>query len=132
ERGENNPFRVLMQKMQAAAFQWHNYGKDTIGARSDVEQVDIDQLRAFYKLYYQPDNAVLIVSGQFDPSTTLHAIVNAFGEIEKPERKLPPEYTVEPIQDGARQVVIERHGGTPLAATLFHIPAAGNADYVPI
>ena len=132
ERGENNPFRVLLQKMQAAAFQWHNYGKDTIGARSDVEQVDIDQLKAFYKLYYQPDNAVLLVSGDFDPDSTLKTIVDAFSSIAKPQRKLPPEYTVEPVQDGERQVSIKRQGGTPLVAALFHIPAAASPDYVPL
>src|SRR5690606_7344255 len=77
ERGENSPFQMLLQKMQATAYQWHSYGKSTIGARSDVENVDIDQLRAFYKLYYQPDNAVLIVSGQFDPSDTLDTIAQA-------------------------------------------------------
>src|SRR5690625_3762068 len=108
ERGENSPFRVLMQKMQAAAFQWHNYGKSTIGARSDVEQVDVEQLKAFYKLYYQPDNAVLLVSGDFDPDSTLKTIVDAFSSIAKPQRKLPPEYTVEPVQDGERQVSIKR------------------------
>ena len=71
ESGENSPSRILMQKMQAAAFQWHSYGKNTIGARSDVENVDIGQLRAFYHEYYQPDNAVLIVAGKFDPQATL-------------------------------------------------------------
>src|SRR5690625_1602149 len=104
ERGENSPFRVLMQKMQAAAFQWHNYGKSTIGARSDVEQVDVEQLRAFYKEYYQPDNAVLIVSGRFDPDTTLDYIAKVFGAIPKPTRTLNPEYTIEPVQDGPRKI----------------------------
>src|SRR5690606_29393249 len=44
ERGENDPFRILMQKMRSVAYDWHNYGKSPIGARSDVENVDIDQL----------------------------------------------------------------------------------------
>src|SRR5690606_15860965 len=78
ERGENNPFQILMQKMQATAYQWHNYGHSTIGARSDVENVDIGQLRAFYKEYYQPDNAVLIVAGRFDPQATLDTIAQVF------------------------------------------------------
>lgn len=123
ERGENNPFRVLMQQMQAASFQWHNYGKSTIGARSDVEQVDIEQLRAFYKQYYQPDNAVLIVSGQFDEDTTLAHIAKQFNAIEKPSRQLPPEYTEEPVQDGNRSVTVRRQGGSPLVAAQYHIPA---------
>jgi len=132
ESGENSPFRVLMQKMQSVAYQWHSYGKSTIGARSDVENVDIDQLRAFYRQYYQPDNAVLIVAGKFDPAATLKVIAEAFGKIPRPERKLPPEYTVEPAQDGERSVVLRRAGGTPLAAAIYHIPPAASPDFVAI
>ncbi|NYT63242.1 insulinase family protein [Alcaligenaceae bacterium] len=129
ERGENSPFQVLMQQMQAAAFQWHNYGHSTIGARSDVENVDIGQLRAFYKEYYQPDNAVLIISGGFDPAATLQTIAQAFEPIARPERKLPPEYTVEPVQDGERQVTLRRQGGSPLIAAMYHAPAAASPDF---
>lgn len=124
EAGENSPFRVLLQKMMAAAFQWHNYGKSTIGARADVENVDIEQLRDFYQLYYQPDNAVLIVSGQFDVEQTLNDIVRDFGRIPRPERELPPLYTTEPVQDGERSVTVRRVGGTPLVAALYHTPQA--------
>lgn len=131
ESGENSPFRVLMQKMMAAAYQWHNYGKSTIGARSDVENVDIAQLREFYHEYYQPDNAVLIVAGSFDPQTTLDAISETLGKLPKPTRKLPPEYTVEPVQDGERAVTLRRAGGTPLVAAMYHIPAASSPDYIP-
>ena len=129
ERGENNPFQVLMQQMQASAFRWHNYGKSTIGARSDVENVDIQQLRAFYHEYYQPDNAVLIVSGKFDVADTLAVISDAFGAIPAPERKLPPEYTIEPVQDGERSVTLRRQGGTPLVATLYRAPAVADPAF---
>jgi len=131
ENGENNPFRVLMQKMQATAYQWHNYGKNTIGARADVENVDVGQLRAFYHQYYQPDNAVLIVAGKFDPAAALQAIHDTLGKLPKPQRTLPPEYTIEPVQDGERAVTLRRAGGTPLVAAMYHIPAAGSPDYVP-
>src|SRR5690606_19320248 len=120
---------MLMQQMQATAFRWHNYGHSTIGARSDVENVDIAQLRAFYHQYYQPDNAVLIVAGLFDPEDTLQTIADAFGSIERPTRTLPPEYTVEPVQDGERLVTVRRHGGSPLIAAMFHAPAAGHPDF---
>lgn len=132
ERGENSPFRVLMQKTQAAAFQWHNYGKSTIGARSDVENVDIEQLRAFYREYYQPDNASLIVSGRFEIEDTLGIIADAFAPISRPDRVLPPEYTVEPVQDGERRVTLRREGGSPLIMALYHIPPAGDPDYIPL
>jgi len=132
EAGENNPFRMLMQKMQAVAFQWHNYGKSTIGARSDVEGVDIEQLRAFYRVYYQPDNAVLTVAGKFDEAATLAEIARVFGPIARPARQLPREYTVEPVQEGTRSVTVRRAGGVPLVAALYHIPQAASPDYVPM
>lgn len=130
ERGENNPFQILLQKMQATAYQWHNYGHSTIGARSDVENVDIKQLQAFYRTYYQPDNAVLIITGRFDPAATLQTVAKEFGKIPRPERVMPPEYTVEPVQDGEREVVLRRHGGTPLVAMMYHIPPASSPDFV--
>lgn len=130
DRGENSPMRILMQKMSATAYEWHNYGKSTIGARSDVENVDIEQLRDFYRLYYQPDNAVLVVSGAFDAEKTLAIINRDFSAIPKPERTLPRMYTVEPVQDGERAVTLRRTGGTPLVATMYHIPPAGAPDQV--
>src|SRR5690606_38873737 len=128
EQGENSPFRILMQQMQAAAYQWHSYGRSVIGARSDVENVDIEQLRAFYHQYYQPDNAVLIISGKFDPERTLNVVAEAFSAIPRPERQLPREYTVEPVQDGERSVTVRRQGGTPIVASFFHGLSAADPD----
>ncbi|MCX5589650.1 M16 family metallopeptidase [Alcaligenes endophyticus] len=132
EEGENNPFRILMQRLTAISYQWHNYGKSTIGARSDVENVDVEQLRNFYHEYYQPDNAVLFVTGEFDTDQTLAVIDKAFGAIPKPNRTLPPEYTVEPVQDGTRTVELRRQGGTPLIMSSYHIPSSASPDYIPL
>src|SRR5678815_1112617 len=74
ERGENQPDGVLLRETMATMFDWHNYGKSTIGARSDVENVDIPRLQAFYRQYYQPDNATLIVAGRFDTAAVLGRI----------------------------------------------------------
>src|SRR5690606_3535144 len=104
-------------------------GKSTIGARSDVEQVDIEQLRQFYRLHYQPDNAVLIISGQFETNAVLNVIVDAFKDIPRPKRTLPREYTVEPVQDGERLVTLRRQGGSPFVASMFHIPAVGDPSF---
>ena len=89
ESGENNPQLVLYGKMLATAYQWHNYGNLPIGARSDIENVDIGRLQAFYRMYYQPDNAVLTVAGKFDPDATLALVVKYFGVVPKPSRALP-------------------------------------------
>ena len=71
EMGENSPERVLSQRMMAVAYEWHNYGKSTIGNRSDIERVPVDNLREFYKKFYQPDNAILVVAGAFDEKKAL-------------------------------------------------------------
>ena len=76
------------QRMMAVAYEWHNYGKSTIGNRSDIERVPVDNLRAFYKRFYQPDNAVLVVAGRFDEKKALAYIEKYFGAIPRPDRKL--------------------------------------------
>ncbi|MEY3573234.1 MAG: hypothetical protein RJA77_1149, partial [Pseudomonadota bacterium] len=128
EMGENSPFGVLFERTVAAMYQWHNYGNSTIGARSDVEGVSIDRLRAFYKRYYQPDNATLVISGKFQPDRVLATLKKTFGVIPKPKRVLPPLYTRDPVQDGPREVTIRRVGGVPLLLAGYHIPEGAHPD----
>jgi len=129
ESGENDASGILTEKILATAYQWHNYGKDTIGARSDVENVPIDRLQAFYKKYYQPDNAVLVVAGKFDEAKTLNLIQQKFGSIPRPTRELPKTFTVEPVQDGERQITIRRVGDSQYVMAGYHIPPGSHADY---
>ena len=130
ESGENNPHSILVQRMLSAAFEWHNYGKEPIGARSDVERVNIERLQPFYRTYYQPDNAVLVVAGAFDADNALSGIAKYFGPIARPSRKLPPLYTDEPVQDGERQVVLRRVGDTQIVGALYHTMPQASPDYV--
>ncbi|TDB68290.1 insulinase family protein [Arundinibacter roseus] len=129
ESGENSPFRVLWQRVSSTAFEWHNYGKSTIGNRSDIENVPIENLQAFYKKYYQPDNAVLTVAGKIDEAKTLVLIQKYFGKLAKPTRVLPVSYTVEPIQDGERFVNVRRVGDVQMVACAYHIMPGSHADY---
>lgn len=129
ESGENDPFGILLERVMATAYEWHNYGKDTIGARSDVENVPIDRLQAFYKKYYQPDNSVLVVAGKIDEAKTLNLINEKFGKIPKPTRELPKIYTVEPTQDGERQVNLRRVGDNQVVMAGYHIPPGSHPDY---
>jgi len=132
ERGENSPFRITMQRMAAAAFEWHNYGKSTIGAKADLENVPIDRLKAFYKKYYQPDNATLIIAGKFDNKDMLKLVDKYFSPIAKPERVINPLYTAEPAQDGERQVTVRRVGDMQLVGTMYHVPAGTHEDFASI
>ena len=128
ERNENNPGSVLNQRLRAVAFDWHNYGNTTIGARSDVEQVPIERLQAFYKTWYQPDNAVLIVAGRFQPEDVLARIQRNFGALKKPARVLPVSYTSETAQDGEREINVRRSGDIRITSLAYHMPAATHAD----
>lgn len=128
EMGENNPVSVLLKRMQSVLFDWHNYGNSTIGARSDIEHVKIDNLQAFYHKYYQPDNAVLMVSGKFNETETLKKIEKIFGAIPRPSRILQSEWTEEPIADGPRTFEIRRAGEMKVVAVGYRIPSALHPD----
>jgi zinc protease len=130
ERSENRPDGVLEDKMMATAFQWHNYGKSTIGSRSDIERVPVDNLRAFYRRYYRPDNAVLIVAGKVDPQQALSLVQAYFGPVARPATPLPSGWTEEPVQDGERVVTLRRTGDVPLVSVLYHGVAGAHPDKV--
>lgn len=129
ESGENSPFRVLMQRIQAAAYEWHNYGQTTIGNRSDIERVPVVKLRQFYRKFYRPDNVMVIVAGKFDEEDALDYLEKYFGALSNPDVPLDDTYTTEPAQDGERTVVVRRVGETQLVGNAYHIPAGSHPDY---
>ncbi len=138
EAGENSPFRVLLERVMSTAYLWHGYGRSTIGSKEDIESVPIDRLQAFYRRYYQPDNAVLVVAGKFEPGRTLREIEQRFGAIPKPERTLAKgnllykTYTIEPTQDGDRFVTVRRVGDAPMLMAGYHMPAGSHPDFAAI
>lgn len=129
EAGENRPTGVLWERMMSAAYLWHNYGKSTIGSKSDIERVPIKNLKAFYKKYYQPDNAMLVIAGDFKERQVLEMVDRFFGSIPRPKRRLDDTYTIEPVQDGARHVELRRTGDVAACGTIYHICAASHPDY---
>jgi zinc protease len=131
EMGKTDPSRLMFEHNQALLYDWHNYGKSTIGARSDIEHVRIENLQAFYRMYYQPDNAVLIVAGKFDETKALRWIADAFGRIPKPKRTLPVLWTEEPTHDGERQFTIRRKGEVQIVNVAYRIPSSLHPDVLP-
>jgi zinc protease len=128
ERGENNPATVLSERVAATAYIWHNYGKSTIGSREDIERVPVERLEAFYKKFYQPDNAVLTITGRIDEAKTLQMIADSMGRIPRPSRILDQTYTVEPPQDGERFVALRRVGEGQNLVVAFHAVSASHPD----
>lgn len=132
ERGENSPGGVLGERMQRLAFAAHNYGNPVIGFRADIESVPIERLQAFYRSWYRPDNAFLIVGGKIDEAAALALVQKHFGPIARPAQPLPALYTVEATQDGERSVTLRRAGDVQLVSALYRIPAGSHPDYAAV
>ena len=138
EMRENNPLNVTWERMMSAAFRWHGYGRSPIGNRADLEQVPIERLQAFYKKYYQPDNAILVVAGKFDPARALSLIENKFGRIPKPVRTLQngnilyDTYTTEPVQDGEKIVTVRRTGDAQAMIVGYHVPSGAHPEFAAV
>jgi zinc protease len=130
EIGESFPEAILEERMMQAAYIWHNYGKPTIGSKSDIEKVPAENLRTFYQKYYQPDNAMLVVAGKFEPAATLKLIEQKFGKIPRPKRKLANPWTIEPQQDGERSVVLRRTGDIQMVGLMYHGAPGASPEYV--
>ncbi len=136
ESGENQPGSVLRKRVMSAAFDWHNYGNSTIGARADLENVPIERLQAFYRKYYQPDNAILVVAGRFEVERALELVAEKFGAIPRPERsganRLFGTYTAEPAQDGERTVTLRRVGDVQLVMAAYHVPPGAHEQFAAV
>ncbi|HKU91200.1 MAG TPA: pitrilysin family protein [Steroidobacteraceae bacterium] len=130
EMGENNPVGVLFKRVLSVAYDWHNYGNMPIGARSDIEGVPIERLQAFYKTYYQPDNAILLVAGKIDEPKTLALVQEYYSPIPRPARVLPAQHTIEPVQDGERLITLRREGDTQVAVAAYHSAPGSHEDSV--
>lgn len=129
ESGENNPDNILTERVISTMYLWHNYGKSPIGSKEDIERVSIRNLKEFYRKYYQPDNATLIVGGNFDEQKTLKLIATYFAHIKRPLRILQKPYTVEPPQDGERYVELKRNGELQYIGVAYHTPSLSDPDY---
>ncbi len=129
EVGENQPTRILEERVYSTAYLWHNYGNTTIGARSDIENVPIENLKAFYQRWYRPANAMLVVAGRFDEVEALGLIHEKFAGLQNPDTPLPTLYTEEPAQDGERMVTLRRVGDVQVASVAYHVPATSHPDH---
>jgi zinc protease len=132
EMGENNPQNILEERVVSTMFLWHNYGHSTIGARSDIEQVPIERLQAFWREFYQPDNAVLVVAGKIDEAKTLVLVDTYYSPIPRPSRKIRTLYTIEPTQDGERSVTLRRNGDTQAAVVAYHVPSGPDTEFAAV
>lgn len=130
ERAENDPNGVLGNRIRSIAFTHHGYRNSVLGARTDIENMSLESLYAFYRKHYRPDNATLVVAGRFDIEGVKQKINAAFAPIAKPNAPLPRTYTLDPVQDGERSVTLRRAGGFANTAVLYKMPAGGTREAV--
>jgi zinc protease len=124
---ENMPEFLLAEEVTSAAFKVHPYHHEVIGWKSDLRSMTRDELYSFYRRYYSPGNAVLVLVGDLDPDRTLGRVEELFGGI--PAVELAPErIPEEPRQRGERRVKVRQAGPTSYLQMAYHVPAATHPD----
>ncbi|MCW3058941.1 MAG: putative Zn-dependent peptidase [Capsulimonas sp.] len=127
EAGENNPGRALTKATRLSADQVHPYRWETIGFRSDIENFTRDEMYDYYKNYYTPNNATVVIVGDIDTAKAVEMVRKYFGSIKShpvSEHFLTPE----PVQEGERRVTVSRAGTTPQMLMTYHIPGINDPD----
>ncbi len=124
ERWANNNTEILEMELWASAFREHPYHHPTIGWRSDIENVSIERLRAFYNDFYWPNNAYVTVAGDVETAEALSLIDKHFGKQKSSGQPIPPMYTTEPPQEGERRVIVRRAGEVAVLMLGHKVPAA--------
>jgi len=129
--GLDQPWGALMQEMNATAFQSHPYRNPVIGWLPDVAAATVDGMKAYYKKYYHPANATLVLVGDFDTDRALEQVATRFGSIQA--RNLASDTTkTEPAQDGERRFDLEWRSEVPRVAIAYHAPRIGHPDSYPL
>ena len=126
--GENDPDQLLDIEVTATAFRAHPYGHPPIGWMSDLESMTRDDLYGYYRSYYVPNNAALVIVGDVDSEDALCCVEKQFGAIAPGELPERPR-TTEPAQLGERRVGIAREGTTAYLKIAYHAPAADAPDF---
>ncbi len=128
-RTDNNPLGYLYFRMFNNAYIYHPYHWTPIGFKNDIKTWSIDDIRDFHSTYYQPSNAILMVTGDVEPKEVFKKAKKYFGSI-KNKKKIPEFKFVEPEQDGAKRVTIHKESEVEMVAITFHIPNFQSADQV--
>ena len=128
-RTDNNPLGYLYFRLFNNAYLYHPYHWTPIGFMNDIRTWTIDDIREFHKTYYQPNNAILIVTGDVEPKEVFKSAKKAFGKI-KNSGEIPKVKFVEPEQDGAKRVIIHKDSEVEMLAITFHIPDFKDKDQV--
>jgi len=125
---ENNPNFKLDEVVQSTAFRVHPYHHEVIGDMVDLERISRDELYAHYRKFYQPNNAILVIAGDFEADAMLTRIKELFGDIPAGEPIKRIERP-EPVQNGEKRVSVEGPGETIFLQATYHAPDTKSDDF---
>lgn len=124
ERGDSSPDSLVMRALQRQSWFWHGYGRPTIGARSDIEDAPFSALQAFHKKHYRPDNAALIVTGQFDEKRVLALATQLFSQAKNPNTPPIASWTREETRPVTNRSELTLPAGRTLVASGWKLPGS--------
>ncbi len=128
-RTDNNPTGYLYFRLFNNVYTYHSYHWTPIGFINDIKNWTIEDIRSFHKMYYQPQNAIIVVAGDIKPETVFESAQKEFGAIknsEVPKKK----HMVEPVQDGAKRIEIAKESEVEIIAIAYHIPNFQHKDQI--
>lgn len=128
-RTENSPLGYLYFALFNNAYVYHPYHWTPIGFMNDIKTWTLKDIKDFHKTYYQPNNAILMVTGDVDPKEVFKKAKKRFGHI-KNKADIPEFKFVEPEQDGPKRVLLKRDSEVEMIAIAFHIPDFKHEDQV--
>ncbi|RAX57445.1 peptidase M16 [Helicobacter monodelphidis] len=126
-RTENDPFGYLYFRLFNTAYTYHPYHWTPIGFMADIENWTIEDIRSFHKIYYQPKNAIVVVSGDIQPEIVFQSVEKHFNTI-KNQADLPTFYQKEPPQDGPRRAIVKKESEVEMVAIAFKTPPFNHKD----
>ncbi|MFW6097710.1 MAG: M16 family metallopeptidase, partial [Chloroflexota bacterium] len=128
---ENQPMFLLSEELTSAAFRVHPYHHEVIGDEIDLQTMTVDDLRTYYRRHYAPNNAVIVVAGDFESGEMLDCIEEHFGDID-PSEPVAPVVRQEPPQRGERRVTVSGPGDAAYLVHAYRAPAATDPDFYPL
>ncbi|HEY6394479.1 MAG TPA: pitrilysin family protein, partial [Candidatus Binataceae bacterium] len=130
-RTEDNPEDALDEMVHAQAYIAHPYHWPVIGWMHDVQGLTLDDAAAYHKVYYSPQNAIIVAVGDFDASQVLKQVAESFSKIENGAK--PPKFDqIEPEQQGGRAVELRHAANLSAFEESFHVPNLSSPDSFPL
>jgi zinc protease len=131
-RVDNQPYGRLNEILYQHAFTTHPYKHPTIGSMADLEAASVDDVRDFYRSFYVPSNATVVIVGDFDPAQAKQLVEQYLGRVPKADRPVPRDIPQEPPQTAEHRVTVETPWPLPAVVVAYHITYDGHPDSYPL